>query len=512
MSARNGAAAHATYDALMAIVREAGILGSTAGILSWDQEVMMPPGGVAARSRALALLARLRHERLTDPRLADLLARCEADPGLTADPLSESAVNLRELRHDCDRMTKLPASLVAESAALASRAQHVWAEARRKSDFSAFRPVLEETLTLQRRKAECYGWPADGEPWDALAEDYEPGLTAARTEVVFAPLRTRLVSLLERIRGTGRLPEDPFAREAIPADRQATAVRFVAESLGFDFARGRLDVSTHPFCSGFNPGDVRLTTRFHERKFLDALGSTIHETGHGLYEQGLPPEHAGTPRGEAVSYAVHESQSRFWENQVGRSRAFWRWLTPRLPEYIGGNAASVGVDEAFAGANRVEPGFIRVEADEVTYNLHIMIRFELERALLRGDLAVADLPQAWNRLSRDFLGLEVPDDARGCLQDTHWAMGAFGYFPTYSLGTMYAAQFRQAAASALGDLDAMFEKGDFRPLLAWARTSVHEHGRRYRAEQLCAVVTGSPLSAEPLLQELEAKFREIYRF
>ncbi|ANM32218.1 hypothetical protein ABI59_11785 [Acidobacteria bacterium Mor1] len=498
------------YEKLMARVQETQLLAGASSILAWDQEVKMPKGGLPYRGKQLALLAQLAHERSVATEYQDLLAECEQDPALTGDPASPQASNLRELRRSLDRLTKLPGSLVAEEAALASEGQAVWAEARKADDFSKFAPVLERVVSLLRRKAECFGWAEGGEIWDALADDYEPGCTAREVENIFTPLRERLSGLIREIAEAPRRPSDRFQRIKLPVDKQRSFVEELVGAIGFDFKRGRLDVSTHPFCSGNHPGDVRLTTRFHEDNLSDAIGSTMHEAGHGLYEQGLPFEHQGTPRGSAVSLGIHESQSRMWENQVGRSASFWRWCLPRLKEHFGGEVAALSFDDVYGGVNRVEPSLIRVEADEATYNLHIMIRFELERRMLSGDLAVRDLPAAWKAEYKDALGLDVPDDARGCLQDIHWSMTAMGYFPTYTLGNLYCAQFYEKADEDLGGLDAAFERGEFDGLLTWLREHVHEPGSSRPAAELCVHVTGKPLSADPLMRHLEGKLRPLY--
>jgi carboxypeptidase Taq len=505
-----GGALPAAYAELLAIAREAQLIGGTGALLGWDQEVLMPPGGLAYRARQLALLARLHHERFTDARVGALIAECEDDARITRDPAASPAVNVRELRHDYDRRTKLPPDLVEEEARLASIGQHTWAEARKRSDFARFRPLLEQMVALLKRKASCFGVPEGGEPWDALAEDYEPGCRAKDVQAIFGPLRARLRTLLGEIADAPRRPSRAFVDRPVPIDRQRRFVRFVAEAIGFDFTRGRLDESTHPFCSGTHRGDVRLTTRFRDRNVVDALGSTMHEAGHGLYEQGLPEEHIGTPMGEAVSLGIHESQSRMWENQVGRSRAFWKWCHPKLAEHLGDAAAGIDLETAYGGANIVQPDFIRVEADEATYNMHVFIRFEIERAIMRGDLAVEDIPGVWNEKYAEYLGLDVPDDARGCLQDIHWSMGSMGYFPTYTLGNIYGAQLFERARKEMPDMDARFERGDFTGLLKWLNEKVHAHGRRYRAAELCKVVTGAPPSPEPLMRHLEGKLRPLY--
>ena len=496
------------YATLVERVREASLVGSVASVLGWDQETMMPQGGVEFRSRQLALLARLAHERSTDPKIGELLERSAEDSSL--DPSGPQASNIREMRRDYDRARKLPASLVEELAKVSSVAQHEWAAARAASDFQKFRPWLERLVALNRQKAQCLGIPEGAEAWDALADTYEPGCRAKDVAALFGPLRARLKTLLDRVMGSSRGPSNRFNELELDIDSQERFVRFVAESLGFDFTRGRLDRSTHPFCGGSHCNDVRMTTRYRIDCANDALGSTIHECGHGMYEQGLPFEHVGTPLGEAVSLGIHESQSRLWENQVGRSRAFWTWCTPHVARHFGNRVAGYSADDLYGAANIVEPGFIRVDADEATYNQHVMVRFALERALIGGQLDVGDLPGEWNRLYKDHLGLDVPDDRRGCLQDVHWSMGAFGYFPTYTLGTLYAAQLFDAARKAIPGLEDGLSRGEFKPLLAWLNREVHAHGRRYLPGELCQRVTGTPLSAEPFLAHLEAKLVPLY--
>lgn len=499
-----------SYGRLIDTTRDVSLLHATAGILGWDQETMMPPGGLDYRSRQLAQLARMAHERATDPRIGEWLAACESDSAIRADPRSVQAVNVREIRRAFDRATKLPASLVEEFAAVTSIAQHEWAEARRDSDFRRFQPHLERIVALLRRKAECFGWKKGGEAWDALADEYEPGCTAAEVESVFRPLRERLAGLVAALLGSGKSPPSEFNDFAVPIETQERFSRMVTERLGFDYTRGRLDRSTHPFCGGSHCNDVRMTSRYAERCLNDGLGSSMHESGHGIYEQGLVYEHVGTPMGESVSLGIHESQSRMWENQVGRSRAFWTWAAGELSRSGIDGIARFTLDDLYGAANVVEPGFIRVDADEATYNLHVMIRFEIERAIVRGDLEVAGIPEVWNRLYRDYLGLEVPDDRRGCLQDIHWSMGAMGYFPTYTLGNLYAAQFFEAARKAMPDLEERFARGEFDPLRHWLNEKIHRQGKRFLPKDLCVEVTGQPLSAEPLMRHLEGKLRPLY--
>ena len=490
------------YERLVAFAKRPALLDSAASVLGWDQETMMPPRGVEPRAEQLAELARLSHELATSAEFGDLLAAAEARRG---DVPPEARTNLAEWRRSYDRSVRLPADLVSAFAAATSRAQHEWAGARQDSSFARFAPRLRELIQLARRRAACLGVPADGEPWDALAEDFEPGLRAADLVPLFSELRPRLVALRRELKEAPSQPSADFARLPLDPDRQEAFVREVAEALGFDFGAGRLDRSAHPFTCGFHPHDVRITTRFAEADVLDALGSTMHEVGHGLYEQGLPAEDAGTPLGQSVSLGIHESQSRLWENHVGRSRPFWEWCWGVAERHFGPAVRDYDAVSVWRCANRVAPGLIRVEADELTYDLHIMVRFELERALIRGDLEVDELPDRWNRAYADYLGIEVPDDARGCLQDVHWSAGLFGYFPTYTLGNLYAAQFFAAARRALPDLDDDFAAGRFAPLREWLRSAIHAAGRRRSAAELIEAVTGGPLATEPFLTGLRAR-------
>jgi carboxypeptidase Taq len=500
-----------SYDHLLDHIKQANLLGSTGSILGWDQETLMPPKGLSHRSRQLAQIAKLTHQMKTDPRIGEWLDECEAEVTLTGDPLSATAVNLREWRRDYDKATKLPEALVVEMSETTSQAKHAWAEARKANKYEDFKPWLAKVIDLNQQKAKCFGWDeANGEPWDALADSFEAGMTAASVSAVFTPLRQRLVPLLEDILGSKAGPSNAFNELKLPVDQQMKFVKAISAAVGFDYDRGRLDESTHPFCSGTHCNDVRMTTRFHEDNVNDALGSTLHESGHGIYEQGLPEAHIGTPMGTSVGLSIHESQSRMWENQVGRSKAFWTWCYPKLAEYFGDATASLNEEQIFGGANIVNPGLIRVEADEATYNLHIMIRFEIERLMMKGDLGVEDLPEFWNGKYKEYLQVDVPDDRRGCMQDIHWSMGAIGYFPTYTMGNLYCAQFFEAAVEELGDLHAMFAEGNFTPLRLWLNKNIHAHGKRYRSADLVEHVTGKALSADPLMRHLEGKLRPLY--
>ncbi len=502
-------ATRSAFDELASDLRESTLLSSTEQLLGWDQETMMPEGGVEYRSQQLALLSRLVAERDQTTARGELISACEQDETVLRDPVRAGVV--REARRDYTRACKVSAKLVEELTKTASIAQHEWAQARAANDFKRFQPWLEKLVTLLREKAACLGWNRNGgEPWDALADLYEPGCTAKMVEGVFTPLRGRLQNFVAQLGSAPRKPSNAFNEFEIPIEKQEAYCKFVASKIGFDFARGRLDRSTHPFCSGSHCNDIRMTTRYAPTCLNDGLGSTLHESGHGIYEQGLLFSQVGLPSGSSVSLGIHESQSRMWENQVGRSKEFWKWARGTLQSELGIPTSRFSLDELYEAANIVEPGFIRVESDEATYNLHIMVRFEIERAVLRGDLEVAGIPSMWNRLYSEYLGLRVPDDRRGCLQDIHWSMGSMGYFPTYTLGNLYAAQFFDAAKRAMPNLMTQIESGEFGALKAWLNQEIHQHGRQFSPSELVMRVTGKPLSAEPLMQYLESKLRPLY--
>jgi len=499
----------AAYDELRQRLREAQTLITAAELLSWDQETMMPRKAAAFRAEEKALLSTLGHARATDPGLGELIARCESDDKLCAD--EAVAANLREIRRDFDRATKIPSSLVKEMSETNSLAMEAWREARANNEFERFRPFLDKQLELNRAKAQCWGTPASGELYDALLDDFEPGTSAVSLEAVFAPLRSELSGLLEALAASPTPADDAIFRAPIPVEAQAACNVDLVRTLGFDTDAGRLDTSTHPFSTGLGPGDTRITTRYREDALLDAIGSTMHEAGHALYEQGLPKTEAvGQPIAEPLGLGIHESQSRLWENHVGRSREFCEWLIGELRGRFDVHASRTS-DELFAAFNTVRPNLIRVESDEATYHFHIMLRFDLERAMLSGNLPTAELPRAWNERIKNDLGLDVPDDAHGCLQDVHWSMGAIGYFPTYTLGSLYAAQMWEAALRDEPGLPGEIGRGEFSTLLNWLRERVHRHGRRYTAAELCKQITGGALSHEPLIRHLDAKLRPLYR-
>ena len=483
------------------------MLASCAALLSWDEDTSMPPAGAAHRAGQQAFLAGLLHDRATDPRLGDLLAAVEGT-ALVADPLAPEAVNVRERRRAYDRCRRLPRALVAELAQVTSLAQQAWAVAYRQSDWEPFRPWVDRVVALKRHEAAALS--PGGPAYDALLEEYEPGVTGRQVAALFAALRDELIDLAAAIGAARRRPDASLLQRHFPLDRQRLFGEAVAAAVGFDFRRGRLDTSPHPFFTRVGPDDFRITTRFNPQRFADGFFGILHEVGHALYEQGLDPGQYGLPMGEAVSIGVHESQARLWENTVGRRPAFWRHFFPRARQVFPEALHDVCAEGFQAAVNHVAPSPVRASADEVTYNLHVLVRFELEQALVAGDLRAADVPAAWNEKYRRYLGVTPATDAEGCLQDGHWGGGLLGYFPTYTLGNVFAAQLFARAAADLGGLDEAFARGRFDGLLGWLRDRVYRHGQRFQAPRLIEQATGSPPDHRPLLAALRRKYGELY--
>jgi carboxypeptidase Taq len=498
---------HVTYDKLCRFVHETALLQSTEALLGWDERCLMPAAAAEHRAEQMTLLSGMIHQRQTDKRLGDWLAELSDSP-LAADPASETGATIRQLKRQYEKKIRLPQSLVEELTRTSVLGQQVWQTARPADDFASFAPLLQKTIELKREQAQAIGY--EESLYDALLDDYEPDERTSNLTRVLGALREELVPLVAEIRDSDRAPNEEILRRHYPVDRQSKFSRDVASKIGFDFSRGRLDVTAHPFCTAPGPHDCRITTRYEERYFSCAFFGTLHEAGHGIYDQGLPAAHFGLPPGEAVSMGIHESQSRMWENLVGRNRAFWQQFFPAaqatFPEALG----DVPLDDFYFAINAVRPSLIRIESDEATYNLHILIRFELEQELLCDSLTVRDLPDAWKSKYRSYLGIEPPNDADGVLQDIHWSAGLFGYFPTYSLGNLYAAQFFAQADRELGGLSEQFVAGQFEPLRDWLVAKIHQHGQRYTAAQLVEQITGGPLSHEPLLAHLRAKLAPLY--
>ncbi|MEM7566307.1 MAG: carboxypeptidase M32 [Pseudomonadota bacterium] len=487
------------YHALTERQRRIAHLGSASGILSWDNSVMMPKGAAAWRGETMATLAGLMHEMGTAPEVADQLDQAENE-----DLTPDQARNLALLRRSHTRATALPGQLVEALSKASSASEIAWREARATDDFSLLEPHLTEVLDLNREQAQRLGERLDLSPYDALLDGFDPGRRSTDVDAVFDTLVAELPAMIDTVLGRQSAPPEPKGGYAI--EKQEDIGRAVLKALAYDFDHGRLDVSTHPFTGGA-PGDVRITTRYAPDDFTQSLMGTIHECGHALYEQGLPEDWRGQPLGGSAGLAIHETQSLLYEMQLGRSDAVQAWLRPQLVAAFGEEPA-LSEDGLRTTYRHVARTPIRVDADEMTYPLHVVLRYRLERAMLAGDLAVKDLPEAWNAGMTELVGYTPTSNAEGCLQDIHWPMGAFGYFPTYSLGAMGAAQIFQAALDADAAIPDGIERGDFAPLLAWLRTNIHEQGSRHEPDALMERATGAPLGADTFLAHLRGRYVE----
>jgi carboxypeptidase Taq len=499
--------AQKVYADLLERIEQVSLLASTEGVLYWDMETGMPDGGAEYRGEQLSLLSGMVHEQFTDPVIAEWLETIEASD-LVSDPLSDEAVNVREIRRQYDREVKLPKELVEEFTRVTAQAHIVWRDARAASDFSMFAPLLGRIVELSREKADAIASGATR--YDTLMDAYEPGMTSVEMGKVFENLTKDVKPLIDAVVDSGRTPDRSIMKRDYAPDGQKILSQILAQAVGFDLNEGAIAESTHPFTSGLGRGDTRFTTRYYLNELNVSVFGTLHEAGHGLYDQGLPKDAYGLPCGESVSLGIHESQSRTWENYIGRSQAFWNYALPIARGVFPENLASVSVDDFYWAINDVQPSFIRVEADEATYNMHINLRFELEQKIISGDIEVADIPEAWNTRFTELMGITPESDADGCLQDVHWSGGMFGYFPTYTLGNLYGAQFFEKAREDLGDLDEQFAHGEFAPILGWLRENIHAHGQRYRASELIEHVTGKPLSHAPLVRHLKSKLGGLY--
>jgi carboxypeptidase Taq len=500
---------HPQFEALKAHATQTGYLLSSAALLEWDQQTKLPSSGGQYRSEQITYLAKLIHERETDSQLGDLLHELsESQDVLGAAPASDIATTVRELKRKYERQVKVPSDLAQALAGASSKGQQIWVSARHENDFSLFQPALEQIINLKQQQADAIGF--DDCRYDALLEEYEPGGSTREVNSVFDDLSAELVPLLEQLKGCGQQVDSSVLHRVFPVAAQEAFVKQASAKIGFDYKRGRLDTTHHPFCTEIGPDDCRITTRYNETFFSSAFFGTLHEAGHGMYEQGLRGDWYGLPPGQYCSLGIHESQSRLWENLVGRSEDFWKYFFPTAQDAFSDALSDISVDHFHRAINEITPSLIRVEADEVTYNLHIIIRFELERSLIDGDLAVADLPEAWNEKYQRALGITPPDDASGVLQDVHWSAGLIGYFPTYSLGNLYASQFFDAANTQIGGLGELFAKGDFTPLKTWLNENIHQRGKCLPPKELCREITGEELSHKSLIKHLKSKIVRTY--
>ena len=474
---------------MQALLKEIALLSSTAAILGWDQETYAPSNSVTYRAQQLSYLHGRIHELKTSPTFQEGLA-------------SLNGPDQRELTHQYERATKLPQELILRDSETSTLAKAAWAKAREKNDYQTFAPHLAKLLTLAKEKAEHWGY--QDEPYDALLSEYERGAKTSEVATLFDSISQELAEIAAAaVEASAHIPAHALHGSS-PIEAQKTLNQEVAESLGFDFKEGRIDTTHHPFCTTLGPADIRLTTRYDEQDFTSSLFGVMHEAGHGLYEQGLPSDNFHLPSGQAVSLGIHESQSRLWENHIGRSRPFWEKWLPRAQELFP-HLRGIALDQFLITINRAAYTAIRVEADEATYDLHILLRFQLERALLSGDLTVEDLPHAWNETFTKLFGFTPENDTEGCLQDIHWSMGGLGYFATYTLGNINSAQLFQTAQKQ-AEVGTAFAKGDFLPTLHWMQKNIHAHGSNHLPQDLMKKATGQKTNPQPYLEHLRQRF------
>lgn len=495
---------HTLYQQALLTMGRISDLSAATAIMGWDQETFMPPGAAQARGEHLAGLSAMAHNAMTDDNAKALVASLKTSIG-ELDETQQGIISCFIRDHEDE--LKLPESHVSELARSTTAAQEAWKKARAQSDFSVFAPTLKKLVDLKKAEAEMRGY--DENPYDALIGLYDRGLTSAIVGPIFSRLQPQLTEIINSVRdkqvGASSLFDGTFDK-----DQQLAFGKSIVEEMGFNFNNGRIDVSTHPFCTNFAPTDVRLTTRVDEDDIRMCLFSLIHEAGHGMYEQGIPEAYFRTSAAGGTSMGIHESQSLFWEDIVGRSEAFWRYAEPRMRKAFPNMPAELDAKAAFKAVNVVEPGLIRIEADEVTYHLHIILRYEIENALINGEISVDDIPSLWNEKMQEYLGITPPDDARGCLQDIHWSFAGFGYFPSYSLGKLYAAMFREQLYTVMPGADDLIEKGEFAPILEWLNANIHAYGRTKNSEQLAHDVCGAGLSEEPFLKYVREKLAKVY--
>ncbi len=497
-------------DTLKERIGEIHDIHTTQGLLGWDLETYMPQKGAEIRAKQMSTLSKLSHTMMTSDEMGNLLKTLRAPEVFDRLETIDRAL-VREVGKEFDRATKLPVSLVQELQETTAKAHTVWVEARKANDFGKFAPVLDKIVDLNRQMADLLGYDkANGSPYDALMDLYEPGLTTRQLDKLFANLKEELVPLVKAISESTDKPDTSFLHKHSPTDLQWKFSEEVIAAMGFDLDAGRLDKAPHPFCMGMGPLDVRLTTRLFEDDMVSSLFSSMHEAGHGMYEQGLNPKLMRTPLADGASLGIHESQSRMWENLVGRSRSFWEYHYPRLQQLFPEQLNGVSLEQFYRAINESKPSLIRVESDEATYNLHILLRYEIEKDVIEGRLNVADLPRVWNEKMQDYLGLVPPSDTQGVLQDIHWSHGSFGYFPTYTLGNMYSVQLYNTAKKEMPDMEAQIAKGNMKPLRDWLKKAVHYYGKVETPAEIILRVTGEPLNAQYFVDYLWGKFGPIY--
>lgn len=494
------------FDFVCAQARRAAMISSVADTLEWDEQTRMPPAAGEYRAIQVSSLRAMAHEIRTEARYGDELGGLSIANANNED----EAATIRDLKRDWNRDSRLPVDLVRRISEATVKGQQVWTQARKSDDFASFAPQLGQIVSLIRESGQRLADGTDRSVYEALMDEYEPDADVASLNQVFADLRVELSQLIQTIRQAPRQPDVSILQREYCLDTQRDFSQRVAKAVGFDFDRGRLDETTHPFCTTLGPSDIRILTRYQIDWLPAGLFATLHEAGHGMYEQGLRTDWFGLPPGKYVSLGIHESQSRLWENQVGRSLAFWKWLYADAQETFSPVLNDVELTDFHFAINQVQPSLIRVEADEATYNLHILIRFDLEQKLIEEDFPIDDLPAEWNRQYQECLGVQSDTDSEGVLQDVHWSAGLFGYFPTYTLGNLAATQLFHAAQSQIGDVNEMFAAGQFAPLLGWLRENVHQHGARHSSSELIKDASGEELNASYLINDLKGKLLPLY--
>lgn len=494
---------NANYQLYHQHLKKVSDIGFAAGVLQWDQETYMPAKGAALRAQQLATLAGLAHEHFTDEKLGRLLDELIKDTSLS----EKEQKNIQQSHKDYYKQKKYSTEFVEEMSRTVSETFQAWHQAKSNNDFKSYYPFLDKLLTLKKKECELLGY--EQHPYDAMLDQYEPGAKSADLKILFNDVKANLVEFVKQIAQKPQNP-DAFMFAEYDEQKQWDFSLYLLKQMGYDFEAGRQDKSSHPFTTHFNAHDVRVTTRVNKNDLNEIIWSTIHEGGHALYEQGLPISEYGLPSGEYISLGIHESQSRLWENNVGRSLAYWEYNFPKLKEVFPQNLGDKTALDFYKAMNIVKPSFIRTSADELTYHFHILIRFEIEMALFEGNLAVNDLPDFWNAKYKEYLGIDVPNETKGVLQDVHWSHGSFGYFPTYSLGSFYAAQFMHTASQQISNLEAKIKSGDLMPLLEWLRTNVHQYGKQYMADELCQKISGEKLNFNYFMTYAKKKYSFIY--
>jgi carboxypeptidase Taq len=497
---------HTALERFQALDEKISHLESISGLLSWDQKVIAPKKGRAQFSKAYGALQTEIFKLMISQEMGELLDQL-SESNEHFDTVTQAKIRLR--KHFYNRSKRIPSDLYKEYSVLCSDANDAWEEAREKNDYSLFLPYLEKIVEIKKVFVEYYGY--EKHPYDALLDEFEPGLTVEVLDPLFASLREKSIALLNKIKATSHKTPVEIVKQPFTIEKQKEFNRYMLPQLGFDLDAGRLDETVHPFAQTVNTGDVRITTRYLEDNVLSALFGTIHEAGHGIYEQQISSKLEGTVLCSGTSFGIHESQSRFLENMVGRCEAFWQYFLPKLKEFFPTQLHKVELQQFYEAINTVHPSFIRVEADELTYNLHIMLRYEIEKELFEGKLEVSELPAVWNKKMEEFLGIVPPTNTLGVLQDVHWSFGGFGYFPSYSLGNLYAAQLLKTMKKELTEFDQYLENGHLQPIMSWLKEKIHQHGSLYTPNELIVSVTGEQLNAAHLVEYLEEKYSRVYQ-